>query len=279
MRAARPFDLEHRFGEGIGKLLRSRRSPRRWRPRRTCAAADRRGVLGLDLRIALLRLAGDALRLAQEVARDVDDMDAEIEDDEALLVVEIGLARVDVIAGAEADPRPGRFADHAGIEDRLHLLKRRLEAEVLVHGEKEPGLVGGLDDGDAILPLRREGLLHDRRHLVAEGELGQRAMRIHAGDDVDEAELLGGKHRLGVGVPARYAEGLGGRLCLRSVDVADGDEVGALGLEVLPGIQVIAGKEAAADNPDRNPPRHSRSSRFRRWIPPAGRRESRRLGA
>src|SRR4051794_34826130 len=106
----------------------------------------RRRIFGLDLRIAPLRLAGDALDLAEQIARDIDDMDAEIENDEALLGIEVRLSLVDVVAGAEADARPRWLADSLGVDDRFHFLQRRLKAEILMHSEKEAGLVCDIDD-------------------------------------------------------------------------------------------------------------------------------------
>ena len=53
-----------------------------------------------------------------------------------------------------------------------------------------------------------------------------------------------------VAVPVRHAEFRRGRLRLGRVDVADRDEVDALAGKVLPGMQMIAGEEAAADERD-----------------------------
>ena len=60
----------------------------------------------------------------------------EIDEDEPRLPREIGLASVDVIAGAEADAGPGRRADGARGDDLGNLQLRQLEAEVLVDGEE-----------------------------------------------------------------------------------------------------------------------------------------------
>ena len=135
----------------------------------------------------------------------------------------------------------------------LHLLEWRLEAEVFMHGEEQAGLLRRLHDGDAVFPIRREGFLHDGRHAMAESHPGNGAVRVHAGRDVNQPEIALAEHRLRVGVPVRHAEGRGRVFRLLLIDVADGDEIGALRGKVLPGIQVIPGKEAAADQPDRNP--------------------------
>ena len=121
-----------------------------------------RGVLRAHLRVAALRLAGDALDLAQKDAGKVEDVDADIEDREPLLGEEIGLRLVDVEAGAEGDPRPGGLADRTRAQHLRHREHRPLEAEILVHGEEDAGFARCLDHGDAVVQDRGEGFLHDR---------------------------------------------------------------------------------------------------------------------
>ena len=59
------------------------------------------------------------------------------------------------------------------------------------------------------------------------------------------------------------------RLGLAGVNIADGDEIDALGLEVPPGVEVVAGKEAAPDDANCYALRHDRS--LRRSVGIAGR--------
>ncbi len=204
-----------------------------------------RHILAADPRLDRLRLAIERLDLAEEHPGDVEDVDAEIEDDELLLGGEVGLVGVDVIGGAERDAAEMDLADGAAgqrLADRQH---RRLEAEILVHHQGHAGGAAGLDHGDAVPPARREGLLHDRGHLVAGSELDQRAVRRHGGDDIDEVEPLLGEHPGGVAVGPGNAEALLRGLRLGLVAVAHRDELDAG--DVAPGVEVVLGEEAAAD--------------------------------
>ena len=103
-----------------------------------------------------------------------------------------------------------------------------------MHRERHAGLVASVDHGHAAVPVRRERLLDDGADPMPVGELGKLPVRVHAGDDVDEAEAALGEHPLRVRIPVRHAERLRGRLRLAGVDVAHSHQLGALRLEVLP---------------------------------------------
>jgi hypothetical protein len=93
-----------------------------------------------------------------------------------------------------------------------------------------------------------EGLLHDGRHALGDGALHQLLVRLHARDDIDEAELLVAQHRIGIGVPTRHPEGVCGGLCLGGIDVADGNEIDAVLAEIPPGMKMVLRKEPAAND-------------------------------
>lgn len=206
-----------------------------------------RGVLADVLGVAPLRLAGNALDLAEENPRKVEDVYADVEDRQLGLPVEVGLGPVDIEARPEGEAAPARRADDARGERLGDPGHRGLVAEVLVHRQPNAGPLRLLDHRHAGRPVRGEGLLHDDRHLVPDGQPHEVEMGLHARRDVDEIEPLRGQQRRGIRVVALKAESLGGGLGLALVDVADGDEVDALGPHVSPGIQVVLGKESRPD--------------------------------
>ena len=143
--------------------------------------------------------------------------------------------------------RPGRRADLARIEHLADAHQRRLEAEVLVDGEEDVRLLRRAGHRHRVLPVGGEGLLADRRDALRDRLADQRPVGVHARDDVEEVDLLACQHLVEIAIPMRHAEFARGGFGLGRVEVADGDELDALGAEVLPGIEMIARKEAAAD--------------------------------
>ena len=105
-----------------------------------------------------------------------------------------------------------------------------------------------LDDGDAIIIARGEWFLHHDRDAVLGGEPGQRLVAVHPGRDVHEARLGLVYEHGSVGEP-RHAEGIACGFGLRRVDVTNANDVGACILQVAPGVQMILGVEAAANQP------------------------------
>jgi hypothetical protein len=162
------------------------------------------------------------------------------------------LGAVDVVAGAERDPRPGRRPDLARVQNLAYPAHRCLEAEVLVHGQRHAGLGRRLHDRHRLRPIGGERLLHDHRHAARRRDLDQRPVRVHPGDDVDQPGPLGVEHRGGIRVPALHAELRRGCLRLARIDIAHRDESQAVPLagEVAPSVEVVAGEEAAADERD-----------------------------
>ena len=187
--------------------------------------------------------------LAEQEARDVEQVDAEVEDQEALLAREIGLVRVDVVARAPRDPGEERPADGTPLERLADRADRGLEAKVLMHHQRHAGVRAGLNHRPAVVDRGRERLLHDHRHAVRGGELDQLAVARHRGDHVDEVRPLGREHRLRVAIASRHGE-RGGRLCRPNlVEVAHRSQLDrAFRRKILPGVQMVAGKEAAADH-------------------------------
>ena len=114
-----------------------------------------------------------------------------------------------------------------------------------------------------------ERFLHDGRDAVAERQVHHWLVGAHLGDDIDEPKLFLEQHVFGVDVPIGHAELPRGGLGLASVNIANGNEIDALGLEVPPGVQVVAGKEAAPNDANCYALRHDRS--LRRSIGIAGR--------
>ena len=191
--------------------------------------------------------------LAEQVAGDVEDMDADVGDNEALLLVEIGLGPVDVVVGAEGDARPARRSNGARGDDPRELAHRGGVAEVLVDREPDAGRLRRRDDGGSILEGRGEGFLHDRRDPAGDGQFGERAMGLVPCDDVDEVEALRVEHRGGVGI-VRHAEGASGARGGFGVAVADSDERRAFSGERGPGVEMVGRVKAASDHTD--PRRH-----------------------
>ena len=81
-------------------------------------------------------------------------------------------------------------ADGAAVDRLAHVAHRRLEAEVLVHGEPDAGPFGCIDDCRAVFPGRREGFLDDRGDAARDRQLAERAVRVLPRDDVDGIELF-----------------------------------------------------------------------------------------
>ena len=122
----------------------------------------------------------------------------------------------------------------------------RLEAEVLVHHQRHARGGAGRDHRLAVGHGRPERLLHDGRDLLGRGQLDQRPVRGHRRRDVDEIGLLLAQHGGGVGVVTPGTELPGRALGLDGVDVAHRDQldVGHRG----PGVEMVLGEEAAADD-------------------------------
>jgi hypothetical protein len=114
-----------------------------------------------------------------------------------------------------------------------------------VDHQRNAGLVRGSDHRLGVGQRRREGLLADRRHLVASGKLDQRPMTADSRCDVDEIEAAIGEEVLGRGVAARDAEFVADGLQPCGIAIADGDDAGAFGL--APAMHLVDREEAAAD--------------------------------
>src|SRR3546814_4369315 len=75
------------------------------------AEQDRRDILAANRRVDALGAAGERCRLPHHEARDIEDVDAEILDDEPLALGEIGLRGIDVEPRSEGEAREdGRAA-------------------------------------------------------------------------------------------------------------------------------------------------------------------------
>ena len=172
-------------------------------------------------------------------------MDAEIEDDEPFCLGEIGLAGHHVVAGPPAEVGEERLADGARGDGLLHRDQRRLEAKILVHHDRLAGGLGAGQNAPDGSEIGGEGLLADRGELVLGCQRHQCLVALHRRRDVDEVEPLGSQHGAGVGVGLGAGQG-SRRLGLGGIEVADGDEPGAG--DVVPGVEMVTGKEAAADD-------------------------------
>ena len=251
------FDFQHGFRECIVAALGRVGGLDDGHRAGGVAHQDRGGVFRPDLRVALLCLARKMRHFAEEIARQVEDVDADVLDDQLFLFRQVGLAAVDVKAGAPGQPRPCRRADGALVEDLLHCAHGGSEAEILMY--RQPGVVLSrrLDDGDAVFPCRCKGLLHHGGNAALGGNGGKRLVGVHAGGDVEEVDLHRVEHAAHVG-EMRNAVGLSG--CGRAgfVTVADGGQDGALRPQVSPRIEMVLGIEAASHHADRHriPGRH-----------------------
>ena len=115
--------------------------------------------------------------------------DANVGDHQTFVIKEIRLRRVDVEIRPEADTCPIRLADRATVDGFANAPHGRLEAKVFVHGEPYARSVGGGDDGDAILPGRRERLLNDGCNAAVDRGFSKHPVRVLPGDDVDGIEV------------------------------------------------------------------------------------------
>ncbi len=70
------------------------------------AEHDRRHVLAPNARIDTPATGKNRIDLADKETRNIEDMGTKVEHDEALLVIQVGLRRLDVLAGAKRDARP-----------------------------------------------------------------------------------------------------------------------------------------------------------------------------
>ena len=117
-------------------------------------------------------------------------MHAEIEDDEALLVIEIGLALVDVVAGAEADPRPGRRR-----RSRLHRAPPSLSCSGVwkrkfsCTARKSPAFSAPFTILTQSSQFGANGFCTIVGTLWRKAISASATMRVHAGDDVDQTEI------------------------------------------------------------------------------------------
>ena len=161
---------------------------------------------------------------------------------------QIRLLAVDVVSGAERDPRPGWLADHTGIDDLADLSHRLQKARVLVHHEGNASGLRSLDDGDAILERRRERLLHDRREFSTRGERDQTCVRFHRRRDVNEVQQLARQHLGRVAVISSGLVAFSRNARLFEVDVTDCRKLDFV--HARPCRKMIFGKEAAADQTD-----------------------------
>ena len=107
------------------------------------------------------------------------------------------------------------------------------------------------DDGNALVPCRREGLLHHGGNTALGGDGRQCLVGVHAGGDVEKVDLHRVEHAAHVGEMGN-AECLAGGGGAGFIAVADGGKDGALGLQVRPCIEVVLGIEAATHHADRH---------------------------
>src|SRR3546814_13620614 len=77
------------------------------------AEQDRRDILAANRRVDALGAAGERCRLPHHEARDIEDVDAEILDDEPIALGEIGLRGIDVEPRSEGEARAAGSADPA----------------------------------------------------------------------------------------------------------------------------------------------------------------------
>ena len=179
----------------------------------------------LTRRVAPLRLAGDAADLAQEEAREVEQVDADIGDDQPFLGQEIGLVAIDVEAGAEADPRPARRADRAAVDRlaarcRIGDWKRKFSCTA----SQTPALRRPRPSRRSRSSLARSGfctIVAMPRAIAS--STSARCVSMPR-DDVDEHRAARREHARGVGVE-RHAERRGRRArALPASTIADGGE-------------------------------------------------------
>ena len=150
-------------------------------------------------------VADERRHVAEEEARHVEDVDAEVLDDEALVGGEVGLRRVDVEPGAEADPPPERPPDRRHLGPRPP--DRRLPAEVLVHHQRRARPRRPPRPWRARRPSSSaKGFWQIMCTPAAGRQLHQRPVARHRRRDVDEVEPLRRQHLARVGVGPRDPE-------------------------------------------------------------------------
>src|SRR3984957_6698071 len=119
--AGRPLDLHPELRERVGVNWACIAGLDDARRAALMLQQDRRHVLAPNASLDALRLAIEARGLAHEKASDVEHMNAKVENNQVLHLGQIRLLAVDVVAGAERYPPPGRFADRSGIDDLADL--------------------------------------------------------------------------------------------------------------------------------------------------------------
>jgi hypothetical protein len=188
----------------------------------------------------------EARGLAEEEAREVEEVEAHVHDREALDLGEIGLRAVGVEAVAEAEVGEERLADRTLLREALRLPERPLPAEVFVHHERHARLAARRHHGAPVCKRLGERLLADGRDLGARREFHQRPVRLHRRGDVHEVERLAGEHVRRIVVDGRHAKGGSGGLRFLAHPVADGGDLHTL--DVGPGVKLVLREEAAADH-------------------------------
>ncbi len=179
---------------------------------------------------ALLDAGSPAIKLAhfaQEGARHIQHMDADVHEDEALRIGKIRLAGIDVEIGAPGEAAPEGRADFARGHDFAGAQYGALETEILVHHDRQILAVRRRDEAQRILPVERQRLLHDHAHAMGRAEFDQRPVRGRRRDNVGEIGLRLAQHGSDVCIARRNAETLGCGLGLGGIEIAYRDEVAA----------------------------------------------------
>ena len=198
--------------------------------------------------------------IAEQEARDVEHVDADIGDDEAFFVVEIGLCPVDVEAGAEGDARPARRADRAESiilrTARSGAWKRKFSCTA----SQTPAFLAASTIAVASSQVGAKGFwtMVETPCAMAVSAIARCVscrVTMSTASSFSAAE-----HRLDVGVPG-HAEILAGGLRLGGIDIADGGERGAFRREIAPGMEMVLCIEAAADDADADGFARHRSAR------------------
>src|SRR5690606_13620072 len=176
----------------------------------------RGNILPADPRVYACRAAVERFDLTKKEPADVEDVGADVGQDESVelrqerLVLENGKRR------AEGYPRLEYVSDHPIRHQRPDAAQRRLPTEVLVDEQPRAGACREINQLLRLAKGRSQRPLTDNVQSPAERLLRKRAMRVHVGDDVDEVQLLGVEQRLHVVVYAPSeprAHGFGFRPC------------------------------------------------------------------
>ena len=207
-------------------------------------------VFALDDGVEAVELRVDALDVAEEKPKGVDEMDPGLVDQQPRIVAEKGLAvQVGVlpptVAHAHLEIGEGDRADGAPVHDLLDLPVPGLPAPVVVDHEGNVVRLGQRHQLPARIHRGRQRLLADHGDVPPGGETHDLRVCGRRAQNIDEIRLFGGDHFPEIAVAVGNAVGPRLGLGPRAVEVAQrrDNDFG----DAAPGLQMERAEVAGAD--------------------------------